>query len=243
VTGERPGLGTDRVRDQPRPEDGYSVFDGLGLVLWAQLAALVVAVPARSAGLDLAPGTVSSVLVVAIQVLTLAGTLAWLRIRGGLAALGGPVRAGAGHVAGGIVAGLVGFGGVTALLALADRLAGPIPPPEQGLMDASLQGGLATVVAVASAVVLAPVVEEAIHRGVLFVALRRVLGLVGGMLLSGGVFALVHVELAQPAYLFALLLLGVWFAAVRHRTGTLVASIVAHGTFNAVSIGVAWGAG
>lgn len=242
MTPERTDRRDAPVRDDPRPEDGYSVFDGLGLVLWAQVAALVVAVPARATGLDLAPGVLSSGLVVAIQVLTLAGTLAWLRVRGGLAALPGPVRATAGHVAGGVVAGLVGFGGVAGLLALADRLAGGIPPPEQGLMDASLQGGLATVVAVASAVVLAPVVEEVIHRGVLFVALRRLIGLVGAMLLSGGVFALVHVELAQPAYLLALLLLGVWFAAVRHRTGSLVPPVVAHATFNAVSIAVAWAA-
>lgn len=224
----------------------FTVLDGLGLVLWSVFAQLFVAVPLELAGISLADGGVAFLLAaIVMQLFTFAGVLAWLRIRGGLSwRLLGPVRPTWGRVPIGLVVGIVGFLGVTLLILLVEAASGGIEPPEQLAMESALGSGPAFVLGVVMAVVLAPVVEEVIFRGVLFQALRRRFGLIPGLVLSGAVFAVLHTELTEPLYLLALWLLGVWLAAAFHRTGTLLVPVIGHATFNGVAIGLAYlGAG
>lgn len=234
--------------DAPDPPEAFpvpfNVFDALLLVLWAQLAQLLVAAPFQLAGVDLTQGLTVGLVIVLIQVVTFLGLTGWLRWRGALTwRLYGPVRPRWRHVAVGFGIGLSGFVIVTALVEMANRTFGPVAPPEQSLMQASRQGGLALLVATVSAVVLAPIVEELTYRGALFQSLRAKLGLFPAMFLSAGVFAVVHVELAQPLFLAGLFVLALWLAAAFHRTGSIVVPLVGHATFNAVSLSVALIAG
>jgi membrane protease YdiL (CAAX protease family) len=87
-----------------------------------------------------------------------------------------------------------------------------------------------------------PVAEEVFFRGLLFRSLQRVAPLLIALPVAAVVFGLVHysgevdsvkVVLVQ---LGLLSLFGAALCAVAHRTGRLAASIVAHATFNAVTV-------
>jgi membrane protease YdiL (CAAX protease family) len=80
-----------------------------------------------------------------------------------------------------------------------------------------------------SAVVLAPVCEEVLFRGLLYPALKRKIGIGLSMILTAGLFALVHWHLQTFPPLFVL---GLALAYVYERTGTLVAPIAFHAVFN-----------
>jgi membrane protease YdiL (CAAX protease family) len=87
--------------------------------------------------------------------------------------------------------------------------------------------------AVLLTVVAAPIVEETFFRGFLFGGLRRRLGFAGAATISGALFALAHFS---PTLIIPFTLIGVVFAFTYWRTGTLLASITAHMTFNLVSV-------
>ncbi len=91
------------------------------------------------------------------------------------------------------------------------------------------------------AVILAPLVEEVIFRGLLFGALRRRWGLGAALVISSAVFGLVHLDLyASPAIFVLSLGLG-W---VYERTGTLAAPVAFHAVFNGWTfLGVLVGSG
>ena len=79
----------------------------------------------------------------------------------------------------------------------------------------------------------APLLEEPIFRGVIFRGFCRAMPEWGAMLLSGAVFALVHVNAASFVPLWAL---GAFFAGLYSRTGTILAPMTAHFLFNAVNL-------
>jgi uncharacterized protein len=83
-----------------------------------------------------------------------------------------------------------------------------------------------------AAVVLAPVAEEILFRGVLFQALRQRGYEVSAWLGTSFLFALIHGNLAA---LFPLMFLAVVFAWLYARTGNLLASITAHSVFNGLN--------
>ena len=79
----------------------------------------------------------------------------------------------------------------------------------------------------------APLLEELLFRGVLFGGLTKIMPVWGAMLLSGFLFAVIHVNAAT---LIPLWFLGVAFAWLYARMGTLLAPMVVHLTFNAVNL-------
>ena len=84
------------------------------------------------------------------------------------------------------------------------------------------------------AVILAPMVEELLFRGVLFRGLLRKVGPVPAVLVSSIIFALVHF-IGDPntlPFLPALAGLGAVLAVVTLRTGDLSAAIFMHAGFN-----------
>lgn len=92
--------------------------------------------------------------------------------------------------------------------------------------------GWATLVLVV--VVGAPIVEELFYRGLLLGALRkRHVPPVLAAVLSGAVFAAMHL---QPLQFPGLFLLGTLLGLLVLRTGRLGGAIVAHATFNAVTV-------
>jgi membrane protease YdiL (CAAX protease family) len=90
------------------------------------------------------------------------------------------------------------------------------------------------------AIVIAPIHEELFFRGILFRAARDRYGLLMGLLVSGLGFGLIH-YLGGP-WQDAALLMGVMFfngialAWWYERRGTIVASVVAHMTFNVIGL-------
>jgi len=83
-------------------------------------------------------------------------------------------------------------------------------------------------------VIVTPLVEELLFRGVLYPVMARSLGTLASILIVSGVFALAHVATyGLDAYLLAqTLVAGLYLTWLRARTGTLQASIAAHAAFN-----------
>ena len=79
----------------------------------------------------------------------------------------------------------------------------------------------------------APVLEELLFRGVLFGGLTKIMPIWPAILLSGLVFAVIHINAAT---LIPLWFLGAAFAWLYARTGTLLAPMAVHFTFNAVNL-------
>lgn len=113
--------------------------------------------------------------------------------------------------------------------------------PQQDVLEITLVGGAATVLAILIGVVFAPVTEEIIFRGVLFRALADKVGMWGGAVISAAVFAVIHVEvvLSQPLALAGLFSVGLLLALAYHRTGSLLVPIVGHAVFNGLSFSLA----
>jgi hypothetical protein len=100
--------------------------------------------------------------------------------------------------------------------------------------------GASFVLLIVMTVVLAPIMEEWLFRGVVFRALSEGgrwggsrTGVVVGVVASAALFALAHAEVVQFAGLF---LLGLVLATLLWRTKRLVPSIVTHMSFNGVAI-------
>ena len=94
--------------------------------------------------------------------------------------------------------------------------------------DRSLIWGL-----IVLAVFIAPVVEELLFRGFVFNAFLRYFPVGTAAIASGIIFGLAHVD--STAF-FPLACGGVVLALVYYRTGSLAASMLTHGTFNAVNV-------
>lgn len=89
--------------------------------------------------------------------------------------------------------------------------------------DLGIWGGLLRVV------ILAPIVEELIFRGVIFSGFQRIYPSFLAILFSALLFALFHLN---PWQLIPTFLLGLVLGFVRHRTGSLLASIFTHALHN-----------
>jgi len=75
--------------------------------------------------------------------------------------------------------------------------------------------------------------EEMIFRGLTLTGLRHRFGARAAVVGSGALFALVHLN---PWQFIPLLLIGVFISFIVHRTDSLYAGIVAHGTNNLLSL-------
>jgi membrane protease YdiL (CAAX protease family) len=77
--------------------------------------------------------------------------------------------------------------------------------------------------------VLAPICEESLFRGFLYTSLRQYWGILPCLLLTGGLFAAVHMDMGGFLPLFVL---GFLFGYVLERTKSVVPSMIAHGLWN-----------
>jgi uncharacterized protein len=181
------------------------------------------------------------------QVSGLAGFLVWLAARGSLTRhLLGYAPPRARHLGYGLAAGVGGYVGFVAYMTGMLQLIGIDDLPRQESLLGIVEGeGLVLVLGFVMVVVLAPLVEELVYRGVIFQGMRQRWGFWLGALLSAGIFAVVHLELlfSGGAYdasgwvsISGIGLLAVWFAWLLHRTGSLIVPIVAHAVFNAIML-------
>ena len=134
---------------------------------------------------------------------------------------------------------LVGFVLASALQALVTAGGGEIPDIQQSFRDFAADPNSAPVF-VFGAVLLAPIGEELMWRGMLFQSLRSRLGTWPGVGLSAVAFGLIHLDPTATTganlLVFVLIFpLGMLFAWMFHREGSIVVPISAHCTFNAIS--------
>jgi len=78
-----------------------------------------------------------------------------------------------------------------------------------------------------------PVLEELLHRGVVYTRLRRMMGIWGSVILSALIFACLHFNVVQFVYAF---LLGIVFAIIMEKSKHLYAPILAHIIANAIAV-------
>jgi len=109
-----------------------------------------------------------------------------------------------------------------------------IEPAEQlALVALRNSGSAAQIIALGIVtIILAPVAEEILFRGVLYSAIAQYGHRQIGVWMSSVIFALIHANVAIFIPLLALALLLVW---LYERTGNLLAPITAHAVFNAIN--------
>jgi membrane protease YdiL (CAAX protease family) len=178
-------------------------------------------------------------LVVASQTVGLILALALVRWRGvRLRPLVGTLHPTGRLVAKGVGLGILAIVGSTLIVTLLITLTGSEATPDQVLTGGIAETPLQLVLAIIAAVVLAPVAEEFLFRGLLHRSLRGRLSLLPATAISSLVFAVVHVDVlfSQPLAMAGLVLVGVILALAYERTGSLVVPVVIHAVHNAVTI-------
>lgn len=105
--------------------------------------------------------------------------------------------------------------------------------PEKWLMDYAAASedvtGTLSAVALISTVLVAPIVEEILFRGIILSRLRKAMPVAPAILLSALVFGLMHGQILWIAYAA---FLGIILALVAIRTKSILATILLHVTFN-----------
>ena len=100
--------------------------------------------------------------------------------------------------------------------------------------DVSKEGNLQTVLLITlAAVVVAPICEEFLFRGYFYPVLKRYIGAAGAMLMAGGLFALMHANLASLPGLFAL---AICLTLAFEASGSILVPMAMHAFFNALSL-------
>lgn len=178
-------------------------------------------------------------LVLASQVAGLLAVLLLLRRR--RVVLGdvvGSLRPTGRRVAVGVGLGIAALIGSSLLVSLLVALTGSEATAEQVLTQDLTGTPAELLLVVAAAVVMAPLAEELLFRGLLHRALRRRLAIAPATLLSSILFAVVHLDVAtsQPLALAGLTLVGAVLAVAAERTGGLLVPVIIHATYNAVTI-------
>lgn len=90
--------------------------------------------------------------------------------------------------------------------------------------------GTVGIVTIFAQVIAAPLTEEIIFRGLIFSRLKKAMPLWVAAAVSAALFGLMHGQILWTAYAF---LLGLLFAAIVIKTGSVTAAVVLHMTFNA----------
>lgn len=147
----------------------------------------------------------------------------------------------------GLMGGVIGFGlaGLSGIIAVAllTMLGEPVPEvAHETLVTLQQEFSLNLLISIIiSAVIMAPLLEELVFRGVLQTTLMH---LMKGrrwpaMLITAAVFSAIHAWVVPAQGLLPLFVLGLVFGYLYERTGSLLTPILAHAVFNAMNIAVA----
>jgi membrane protease YdiL (CAAX protease family) len=219
-----------------------AVVDVIIIYVVAQiLAGIAVVVVTRGPSESALP-----LLLVISPLATLVVALAWLGLRyqGRLAPIGGRRSARAGDVVVGLWVGVACLLGQRAIVlvieVIADRAGIELPVVQEAFRMIAQRPDAAPLL-VLTTVLLAPVAEETVFRGILFQGLRARTGFWPAALASGALFTLAHLGegggwLAAIVITSGIMPLGILFAALVERRGSLVPSVVAHATYNAIGV-------
>lgn len=205
-------------------------------VVWTFLAAGIVA-----GGFDVSDpgqlGLFTAVSALLMVVVTVGWILARVGPRATLAVLGRravKIRDVLWSLVHGVIAYVVvTFGVGVALVWLVESLDRQVPPVQEGLQEAIQGGEVYGAVAIVSAVVLAPLGEELLYRGVLLRALHRRLPAWPAIGVSALVWAATHFE---PFVVVSVFPLGLYLGWLQVRHGTLVVPVLVHALFNGTTV-------
>ena len=237
-----------------RPPARWSAWESLGIfllgnlligqVVVAAIILVVMGVDQVSSGSAGAPELAATL---GADIATVAVLVIWLNVRHRrwVQVLGWPARGerlreiGYGLVAGPVVYAFVAFVAALVLSLLLGALSGQdVTTPEQ--IDAEGLSRAGQILTVLVAVVVAPITEEFLFRGVLFRAIRDRRGFWPGAVISAVVFGLVHFVPGpwQDTVLLQSIMVCTGFALafVYERRGNLLAPIVTHMAFNAIGV-------
>lgn len=181
------------------------------------------------------------------QILPTVGLLVWLQVshkawRASMGAIAIRTRDLGFGVVGGLVAYLAGAFGLGIALAILYRVVTgeELTTPEQIPVQIS---GVRILLAILMAVVLAPLVEEFFFRGILFRGFRARYGFWPSALGSAAIFGFAHYSFEEGLPVFGrfflvilMFFVGMCFAWIYERRGSLWASVAAHMTFNIIGL-------
>lgn len=244
--GEWDPRGTEPSTAFPVP---WSPLDAVGAFVLSLLAISLIGNLVLSAGAAAgwAEDVVQVVLLPISAVLLAASTVlvAWARGRRQVWKLGGPLRPQRSEIAVGLGFGLAAYVviniGLSALFqVLAEATGTELPTVQPSFREAAQNSATAPLFAVA-AVLVTPFAEELLYRGMLFQSLRARLGLWPGIGLSALAFTLGHLSATGTTQsnllvFVAIFPLGMAFAWIFHRRGTLLVPVLAHMVFNSVGV-------
>ena len=218
------------------------IVEAIAFFMVAQLAvALVLRTALEAVGIKEREGPGVLVLMALSYVLSAVATVLLLGVRtpGGLSGLRRAVRFPGHRIGRRILQGAVGYAIIFPVFIGAAWLTrGQRNPLESNPVIPVIveSGGVwAKVLALALLSVCAPLFEETLFRGFVYQTLRRRWGVATGVIVTGVLFGLVHQYL--PGVL-PLSVLGMGFAMMYEVTGSLVPSMVAHATQNALAFAV-----
>lgn len=130
----------------------------------------------------------------------------------------------------------VGLGATT----ISEWLHMPVDPVgHEALKRLTEEGGAEILISlIISAVILAPLYEELVFRGVMQTCLVRLFGESrwAAVCYAAAMFAVTHAWVVPWQNLFPLFALGLVFGYVYERTGSLLTAVLAHAGFNAANI-------
>ena len=216
----------------------------LPLLIWGgSLAAAISQGPAE----DASDGAIAVGLVLTVILdLALIGLAAWLSIRRyrlGWGELGlrafdrrlwwlPPVAA-----AGALV-------GVIAYAAVLSAVGADAASPQQEDLEPIFQSRVILPLTGFAVLVMAPLAEEVFFRGFIFAGLVRPFGVAGAMVASGVLFGVFHITSADTlGVVLPFSLIGMLFAWLYYRSGSLWPNIAAHFLFNVVGFAAGAAAG
>jgi uncharacterized protein len=113
-------------------------------------------------------------------------------------------------------------------------------PPEQEITEEikSEDGAIALAGYIGITCLIAPIAEEVFFRGLLFPVLRARVGVAWGVVVTAGLFSLVHALGSPVEALIVLFVLGAGLCLLYLRTGSLLPCIGLHALNNAISFAV-----
>jgi hypothetical protein len=222
------------------------VLDVVLIYVGAQVIAGVVVEIASRGGA--ASGSALALLLVLSPIVSLVLALVWIGVRyqWRLVALRGRRAPRASDVGVGIAAGIACLAGqrmiVQVIAVVADRFDVDLPVVQETFRMIARRPDTA-VLLVVTAVLLAPIAEEVLFRGLLFQGLRARTGFWLAAVVSAALFTLAHLGegggwLTTGVIASGILPLGLVFAALVERRGSLLVSIVAHASYNAIGVAV-----
>ncbi len=135
---------------------------------------------------------------------------------------------------------LIGLGAIAWVIYLFCALAlSPLLSPEQEDVTKEIGGDSGSALAMVAAgfliIVVAPVSEEVFFRGFMFAGLRRSMPVAVAALISAAVWGSLHLSGGNVGVAIQLAVFGVILALLYERSGSLWATIFAHGLNNTVA--------